>query len=225
LILHIRAARTDVCFELATLIQTALADACTVIDEVHGFRYFDQRDLLGFVDGTENPDGPDVADTILVGDEDREFAGGAYLLVQKYLHNMRGWEQLTVEEQENVVGRTKLSNVELPEDRMPPNSHVSLTSIETDDGTELQIVRDNVAFGSHARGEFGTYFIGYSRSPAVSERMLRNMFLGDPLGNVDRILDFSTPVSGIQFFIPSRDFLNNLPPLPGPTAVELAQGR
>jgi putative iron-dependent peroxidase len=174
--------------------------------------YFDVRDLLGFVDGTENPVGPAAATAVLIGDEDPAFAGGSYVIVQKYLHDLEAWNALPVDAQERVIGRTKLENVELDDDVKPSNSHVALTTITDPDGTERQILRDNMPFGNVGRGEFGTYFIGYARTPAVTEKMLENMFIGDPPGNHDRILDFSTPVTGTLFFVPTADFLEDLPP-------------
>jgi putative iron-dependent peroxidase len=181
-----------------------------VVDEVHGFRSFDERDLLGFVDGTENPEGAAAQDAVLVGDEDAEFAGGSYVLVQKYLHDLAGWDALPVEAQENAIGRTKLSNLELADDVKPSDSHVALTVIEGPDG-ERQIVRHNMPFGRVGAAEFGTYFIGYARNPDVMEEMLANMFVGSPPGNTDRILDFSTAVTGSLFFAPSSDFLDDPP--------------
>jgi putative iron-dependent peroxidase len=213
LLFHIRAESMDVCFELATKLVEAL-EAITVVDEVHGFRFFDNRDLLGFVDGTENPDGPLAVSATQIGDEDPDFAGGCYVHVQKYVHDMSSWNSLSVTEQERVVGRTKLDDVELDDDEKPANSHLALNVIEDDDGNELKIVRHNMPFGEIGKGEFGTYFIGYSRTAAVTEQMLRNMFIGDPPGNTDRILDFSTAVTGTMFFTPTADFLNDPPPLP-----------
>ena len=214
LLFHIRAESMDVCFELAGRIVKAMSGAVTVVDEVHGFRFFDNRDLLGFVDGTENPDGPLASSSTQIGDEDPYFAGGCYVHVQKYVHAMADWEALSVTEQQRVIGRTKLEDVELGDDDKPTNSHVALNVIEDDDGTELKIVRHNMPFGAVGTGEYGTYFIGYSRSAAVTEQMLRNMFLGDPPGNTDRILDFSTALTGGLFFTPTVDFLDDLPPPP-----------
>jgi putative iron-dependent peroxidase len=212
LLFHIRAESMDVCFELAGKLVSAM-DAITVVDEVHGFRFFDNRDLLGFVDGTENPDGPLADSATQIGDEDPDFAGGCYVHVQKYVHDMAAWNSLTVTEQERVVGRTKLDDIELDDDEKPANSHLALNVIEDDDGNELKIVRHNMPFGEVGKGEFGTYFIGYSRTAAVTEQMLRNMFIGDPPGNTDRILDFSSAVTGTMFFTPTVDFLNDPPPL------------
>ncbi|TFV57214.1 Dyp-type peroxidase [Mycobacterium sp. PS03-16] len=211
---HIRAESMDVCFELAIKLTEAMAGAITLVDEVHGFKFFDNRDLLGFVDGTENPDGALAGAATRIGDEDPEFAGGCYVHVQRYVHDMAAWNALSVEEQERVIGRTKLDDIELGDAVKPANSHVALNVIEDADGNELKIVRHNMPFGEVGKGEFGTYYIGYSRTPDVTERMLTNMFIGDPPGNTDRILDFSTAVTGSMFFTPTVDFLDDPPPLP-----------
>ena len=211
LLFHIRAHRLDLCFELAQRLTEALRGSAEVVDEVHGFRSFDERDLLGFVDGTENPEGVAAADAVLVGDEDPPFGGGSYVVVQKYVHDLDGWDALPVEEQERAIGRTKLSDLELPDEIKPANSHVALNTIVDADGRERQIVRFNMPFGRVGIREFGTYFIGYARTPEVIEQMLRNMFIGNPPGNHDRILDFSTAVTGNLFFVPTADFLDDPP--------------
>jgi putative iron-dependent peroxidase len=214
LLFHIRARRMDLCFELAGHLVERLSGAASVVDEEHGFKYFDERDLMGFVDGTENPEGPLAVSATEIGDEDPDFAGGCYLHVQKYLHDMNSWDSLSVTEQELVIGRSKLEDIEMDDDAKPANAHIALNVIEDDDGNELKIVRHNMPFGEIGKGEFGTYFISYSRTAAVTERMLSNMFIGDPPGNTDRILDFSTAVTGGKFFTPIVDFLNDPPPLP-----------
>ncbi|MGV0641930.1 Dyp-type peroxidase [Mycolicibacterium sp. XJ879] len=220
---HIRAESMDVCFDLASRLIAATEGALTVVDEVHGFRFFDNRDLLGFVDGTENPDGPLARSATQIGPDDGEhpdFAGGCYVHVQKYTHDMEAWAALPTSEQERIIGRTKQDDIELDDAVKPANSHVALNVIEDDEGEELKIVRHNMPFGEIGKGEFGTYFIGYSRTPEVTERMLENMFLGDPPGNTDRLLDFSTAVTGSMFFTPIVDFLNNPPPLPNSAASD-----
>jgi porphyrinogen peroxidase len=214
LLFHIRAAQLDLCFELASLVVDRLTGAATVVDEVHGFKYFDERDLLGFVDGTENPTGVAANRAASIGDEDPDFAGGSYVIVQKYLHDLAAWNALTVEDQERAIGRTKLANIELPDEVKPPDSHVALNVITDADGTELKILRDNMPFGNVGRGEYGTYFIGYARTPEITERMLQNMFVGNPRGNTDRILSFSTAITGSLFFAPTADFLDDPPPGP-----------
>ncbi|MGY4928038.1 Dyp-type peroxidase [Streptomyces sp. 900105755] len=211
LLFHIRATRFDLCFGLAAEIMHRLRDAVTVEDEVPGFKYLDARDLLGFVDGTENPVGAAARRAVLIGAEDPGHAGGSYVVVQKYLHDLDAWNALPVETQERIIGRTKATNIELEE----PASHKGLTTVTGPDGEEQKILRDNMPFGSPGGGEFGTYFIGYARTPDVIERMLRNMFLGTGDATHDRILDFSTAVTGTLFFVPSDDFLDDLPSLPG----------
>ncbi|HTW99690.1 MAG TPA: Dyp-type peroxidase [Acidimicrobiales bacterium] len=214
LLVHIRARQMDLCFELALQVTTRLGEAAEVLDETHGFRYFDLRDLLGFVDGTENPTGEAAVLAVTVGEEDPHFAGSSYVVVQKYLHDLSAWNALSVEQQELVIGRTKLSNVELDDDVKPSSSHVALNTIVGPDGEERQILRDNMPFGSVGDASFGTYYIAYSAAPDVTELMLEHMFLGDPPGNYDRILDFSTAVTGTLFFVPTTDFLEDPPPMP-----------
>ena len=214
LLFHVRAESLDFCFELATRLVDAMAGAITVVDEVHGFRFFDNRDLLGFVDGTENPDGPLAVSATQIGNEDPDFAGSCYVHVQKYVHDMVGWNSLSVTEQERVIGRTKLEDIELDDADKPADSHLALNVIEDAEGNELKIVRHNMPFGEIGKGEYGTYFIGYSRTPTVTEEMLRNMFIGDPPGNTDRILDFPTAITGGLFFSPTVDFLDDPPPSP-----------
>lgn len=218
LLFHIKGESLDVCFELGGRILAAMAGAVTVVDEVHGFKFFEQRDLLGFVDGTENPNGPDAVAAAHIADGD--FAGGSYVHVQRYIHDMAAWNALSVTEQELVIGRTKLEDIELDDAVKPSNSHVALNTLTGEDGNALQIVRANMPFGTLGgavpgqAGESGTYYIAYSADPAVTEQMLRNMFLGDPPGNTDRILDFSTAKTGTLFFVPTITFLDSPPPLP-----------
>ena len=216
LLFHIRAGRMDLCFELAAQLTNRLAGGAVVVDEVHGFRYFDERDLLGFVDGTEDPTGEGAVAAAIIGEQEPEFTGGSYVIVQKYLHDLEAWNALSVEEQEGAVGRTKLSDIELPDDVKPANSHVALNTIVDENGEERQIMRYNMPFGAVGTREFGTYFIGYARSPDVIEQMLTNMFIGKPPGNHDRLLDFSRAVTGGLFFVPTAGFLEDPPGPPGP---------
>jgi putative iron-dependent peroxidase len=209
ILFHIRATRMDLCFELATQIMSRLSGAVSTVDEVHGFNYFDDRDLIGFVDGTENPVEQGALDATIIGEEDTAFAGGSYVIVQKYLHDLKRWNALPIEEQERIIGRTKLSDIELDDAVKPTSAHNALTMI-MEDGKQLEIVRDNMPFGDVGRGEFGTYFIGYARSPRRIEQMLVNMFVGQPPGNYDRLLDYSRAVTGALFFVPSATFLENV---------------
>jgi putative iron-dependent peroxidase len=215
LLFHIRAERMDLCFELAQRLTEHLGDAVAVIDEVHGFRSFDERDLLGFVDGTENPEGDGAVEAVTVtDDEEPEFAGASYVIVQKYLHDLSAWDALSTEAQERAIGRSKLSDIEMSDDVKPPDSHIALNVIEDENGTELDIMRFNLPFGTVGTREFGTYFIGYAKNPAVIEQMLQNMFCGTEDAAHDRILDFSTAITGNLFFVPTVDWMED-PPTPG----------
>lgn len=218
LLFHIRAERMDLCFELASRIMARLGGATSVADSVQGFRYFDQRDLLGFVDGTENPEAQDAIDATLIGEEDADFIGGSYVIVQKYLHDLGKWNAIPVEQQERIIGREKLSDIELPEAAKPSYAHNVLTSIE-ENGESLDILRDNMPFGDVGTGERGTYFIGYARSPARIEQMLENMFIGKPPGNYDRLLDVSRAMTGSLFFVPTSDFLDAVTPDAAPPST------
>jgi porphyrinogen peroxidase len=210
LFIHLRAGRLDLCFELARLITDRLDSTVRVVDEVHGFRSFDERDLLGFVDGTENPEGAAADAAVLIeGDEDERFAGGSYLIVQKYVHDLEGWNALSVEEQERAIGRTKLDDVEFADEDKPADSHLTLNVIEDEDGEQLQVMRFNMPFGRVGADEFGTFYVAYAKTPAVIEQMLENMFLGLGDADHDRILDFSTAVTGSLYFVPSADFLDD----------------
>jgi putative iron-dependent peroxidase len=221
ILFHIRAKRMDLCFELATQIMDSIGDVVSVADEVHGFRYFDDRDVLGFVDGTENPRGDAAREAAIVGGEDPAFTGGSYVIVQKYLHDLKTWNTLPVEMQEKIIGRRKLSDVELSDADKPAYAHNALTNIE-ENGRQFQILRDNMPFGRPGHGEFGTYFIGYCRTPRTTETMLDNMFVGSPPGNYDRLLDFSHPATGGLFFVPTGTFLDNVTTDP-PNAAQSAE--
>jgi putative iron-dependent peroxidase len=210
LFIHIRANNVAICYELASIIHSALKDATHCISEVKGFRYFDGRAILGFVDGTENPEDVIARSAAYVGSEDPEFAGGSYAFTQKYLHNMDQWSALSVEQQEKVIGRRKFNDVELDDDVKPPSAHNVVSKAHDKDGNELKIVRANLAFSNPSEGETGTFFIGYSKSFAITRQMLENMFLGAANGHADRLLDFSTAVTGCLFFIPTVDFLDDL---------------
>jgi porphyrinogen peroxidase len=212
-----------------------LGGAVSPIDEVHGFRYFDDRDLIGFVDGTENPSGQTAIDAAYIGAEDTGFAGGSYVIVQKYLHDMTGWNALSTETQERIIGRTKLADIELDDAVKPAYAHNALAKVVVD-GKEIKIIRDNMPFGRVTENEFGTYFIGYARSPRTIEQMLENMFVGQPAGNYDRLLDFSVAKTGNLFFVPSATFLENVgdddpaaalsdqPAVPAPKAAAKREG-
>ncbi len=210
LFFHIRADRQALCYELGSIIQEQLQDVIYPIDEVHGFRYFDGRAIIGFVDGTENPEPEIAADYALVGTEDPKFTGGSYAFIQKYLHDMEKWRGLSDEEQEKVIGRKKFNDVELADDVKPKTAHNVVSKAHDRDGNELKIMRANMPFSNPSKNEYGTFFIGYSRKFSTTRQMLKHMFQGDTDGNLDRLLDFSTAKTGTLFFVPTVDFLDNL---------------
>lgn len=213
LLFHIRSERRDLCFEFERQLMDSFGDAVHLEDETVGFRYFDGRDLLGFVDGTANPVGPDVRPSVLVTAEDgnEHVQGGSYIVVQKYVHDLHRWKGLRSEQQEQIIGRTKPDNIELDDaDDGKQASHKTLNTIEDEEGNEYDILRDNMPFGSPASGEYGTYFIGYTRRLWVIEKMLERMYVGQPPGIYDRLLDFSKPLTGCVFFAPSTDVLDQL---------------
>lgn len=207
LFFHIRASQMGLCFEFAAIIDEKLKGVVEPIDETHGFRFLDGKAILGFVDGTENP-GVDSNpySFAVIGDEDPDFQGGSYVFVQKYIHDMTAWNSLSVEAQEKVIGRRKFSDIEMSDEEKPKNAHNAVTNI----GDDLKIVRVNMPFANTSKGEYGTYFIGYTKTFTTTRKMLENMFIGDPVGNTDRLLDFSTPVTGTLFFVPSYELLGKL---------------
>lgn len=209
ILFHIRADRRDLVFELERQLLDLLSGAVDVVDETVGFRYFDMRDLLGFVDGTANPVGAALPAATLVGDEDPDHAGGSYVVVQKYTHPLQKWAALPIEQQEAIIGRTKSDNIELDDADVGQKAHKTLSTIVLD-GKEHDILRDNMPFGRPGAEEFGTYFIGYARHLWVIEKMLERMFIGDPPGMHDRLLDFSVPLTGSTFFAPSAGVLDSL---------------
>lgn len=228
LLFHIRGESMDVCYEVGGRILAAMSGAVTVVDEVHGFRFFEMRDLLGFVDGTENPGGADAVAAALIGPESGEdpaFLGSSYVHVQRYIHDMVGWNALSTTEQELIIGRTKLDDIELDDAVKPANSHVALNTLHDEEGNELQIVRGNMPFGTLGNGESGTYFIAYAADPGVTEQMLTHMFIGDPPGNTDRILSSPPPAPApcSSFPAPTSSTSPRRCPTPTPRPKRLRQ--
>ena len=203
---HIRADTTSICYDMAAAITDVLDAVAISVEEIHGFRYWDSRTILGFVDGTENPDGQDRELFGIIGDDDPAYKGGSYLFVQKYIHNLTGWKGLSTEDQEKVIGRYKANDIEMDDDVKPSNSHIALANV----GDDLKIVRDNMPFGSMSTNEMGTYFIAYASTFTTVQKMLSNMFIGSPVGNYDRILDFSTAKTGSLFFVPTFNMIDEL---------------
>lgn len=205
ILFHIRAKQMGLCYEFASILDGKLSGVVEYIDETHGFRYMDGKSIIGFVDGTESPAvDENPYKYAVVGDEDPLFAGGSYVFVQKYLHDMAAWNDLSVEQQEGVIGRRKFNDVELSDEEKPSNAHNALSNV----GDNKKVVRSNMPFANTSKGEYGTYFIAYASTFSTTKLMLERMFLGHPVGNTDRLLDFSTPITGTLFFAPSYDLLS-----------------
>lgn len=204
LFLHIRANDEAAVYELMSQVMLFLKDITTVVDETKGFRYFEGRAIIGFIDGTEAPQIEDAADYAIIGDEDPFFENGSYAFAQKWRHQMDIWNHLTTETQEKAVGRKKFSDLELPDGEKFANAH-NVASQAKINGVEQKIIRMNVPFSDPASGNTGTYFIGYSRYWKVTKKMLENM-----LEKNDYLLSFSDILSGQLFFIPSRPLLDQI---------------
>lgn len=204
LFFHIRSHDEAVTYEIMHDIMTRLDGKVDIVDETKGFRYFEGRAIIGFVDGTENPTELETPTYALIGDEDPYFINGSYAFAQKYLHDMKAWDALKTEQQEKAIGRKKYNDIELEDEQKDPNAH-NVASQDNENGVEHKIVRMNVPYSNPANEVTGTYFIGYSRDWNVTKRMLTNMFTKS-----DRLLDFSTPETGEVFFIPSADVLADI---------------
>lgn len=207
LFLQITSGCHDLNLELAMGLVRRLQPLATVAEEIHGFRYRDSRDLTGFIDGTENPKGKARAVAALIGEEDRPFAGGSYVAVQRYAHDLERWRRLGDREQEQIIGRTKRGSVELPKAKKPQTAHISRVVIEQD-GAELQILRQGYPWGTVR--EAGLYFAAYTKSLDIFDLMLARMMGTTGDGLHDRLMEFSRAITGATFFVPSIETLSSL---------------
>jgi len=207
LFLHIHSPRQDANFLLARDVMGQLGGHVRVEEEIHGFKYLGGRDLTGFVDGTENPEGNERAEVALVGEEDPAYVGGSYVSIQRYVHNLASWEKLKRPEQEAAVGRTKDDDEELPDEEKPASAHIARVVIE-EEGEELEVLRQSMPYG--ITSECGLYFVAYGRDPQIFRKMLERMVKRDGEGHYDRLLDFTRPVTGAAFFTPSVEMLQSL---------------
>ncbi len=207
LLVHLVSDRHDVNFDLALRLRRQLGGAVEVLEEVHGFRYLDSRDLTGFIDGTENPQGAERAAVALIGAEDPDFAGGSYAHTQKFLHDLDRWRRLETAEQERIIGRRKADSEDLPAAVKPATAHINRATIE-ENGTELKIVRHSFPFGTTSAA--GLFFIAYCRTLDIPERMLRRLIGTSRDGVHDRLMEFTRAVTGANFFVPSLPVLGAL---------------
>lgn len=204
---HVNSARVDLNYEALRRLIGPLEGALEITEETACSEHLDSRDLTGFIDGTENPEGDrERTETALI--DSGEFAGGSFLFTQRYRHDLASWSRLGVREQEKVIGRTKPDSVELPDDEKPETAHISRVVIE-EDGEELEIVRHSMAYHSLA-GESGLFFAAYTNDPDIIEKMLARMYGQAGDGLHDHLMDYTTPVSGAMFFTPSLETLKEL---------------
>lgn len=207
LLFHIRSERKDLNFQFANELTVNLGDAVELVEEVEGFRYLDSRDLTGFVDGTENPEGDHRLDVAVVGDEDAEFYGGSYIHIQRYVHNMTHWNRLQVKAQEDIIGRTKADNVEYAGADKALTAHTKRTSLKDDNGNSIEILRHSMPYGNMK--ECGLLFASYCRNNSNFRLMLESMIHGEG-GHTDHLLKYTRAVTGAAFFAPSVEGLAKL---------------
>ena len=210
LLIHIASARADICFALSQSFFEDIQDKVEVLDERVCFRYFDGRDMTGFIDGTENPQFPDDRAEVALLDEDAGiFADGSFVFAQRYAHNLEKWKKLKVDAQENVMGRTKLESIELDDEVKPKDAHIARVVIEDEKGEEMEILRHSLPYGE-GRGDQGLFFIAYTKNLSIIDHMLGHMFgtVGD--GIHDRLLHFVTPMDGAYYFAPSEELLEEV---------------
>mgnify|MGYP000610317935 CR=1 FL=1 len=208
MVLHIRASRYDATYQLANTLYRAFGESVTLVEEVHCFKYLDNRDLTGFVDGTENPEGEKRKAVALVGEEDPDFQYGSYFHLMRFVHDLEKWEKEDLKTQEDVFGRTKYSNQEYPAAKKSVHAHTKRTSIKDADGKSMEILRQSMPFASLTKK--GLMFASYSNNPAIFNLMLDSMIKGDQQGNTDHLMKYTEATSGQAFFVPSNHWLASL---------------
>ncbi|WP_067098740.1 Dyp-type peroxidase [Marinomonas atlantica] len=208
LIMHIRSNRHDATHILALALLKAMSDSVKLRTQTHCFKYLDNRDFTGFVDGTENPEGEDRASVALVGDEDSAYKGGSYLNYMKFVHDLEKWEHQELKVQENTFGRTKYDNEEYASAEKSPHAHTKRTSLKDDQGQSLELLRQSMPFGDLQ--EQGLIFVSYSKTPIIFDLMLQSMIEGDEKGNADHLMQYTHASSGSAFYVPTPKFLNQL---------------
>ena len=209
-LIHIASARADICFALSQSFFEGIRDQVEVLDERVCFRYFDGRDITGFIDGTENPQFPDDrAEVALLGEDTGIFQDGSFIFAQRYAHDLEKWKKLKVDAQEQVMGRTKLESIELEDEVKPANAHIARTVVEDEGGEEMEILRHSLPYGD-GRGDQGLFFIAYTKDLKIIDAMLVRMFGTSGDGIHDRLLHFVTPMDGAYYFAPSEELLEEV---------------
>ncbi|MGB2742136.1 MAG: Dyp-type peroxidase [Cognaticolwellia sp.] len=209
LYIEIRGDRADVNHIVATKVCQLLADSVELVEQVRAFRFLDGRDLSGFVDGTENPQGHHRRRVALVNEaQDADFSAGSYLHIQRYRHNLNLWNSLEVKEQEDVFSRTKVNNEEYSEENKAPTSHIKRVNLKDSDGNSIEILRQSMPYGDMKIQ--GLFFVSYCHSPEPFELMLKSMICGDAHGHSDHLLKYTQAETGAAFFVPSLNILAKL---------------
>lgn len=208
LVFHIRSMRRDTSYQLANALYQAFGQSLELVEEVSCFKYLDNRDLTGFVDGTENPEGEKRKQVALVGEEDADFAGGSYLNLMRFVHDLEKWEHQDLKSQEDIYGRTKYTNEEYTAAQKSPHAHTKRTSLKDSNGQSLEILRHSMPFATLK--EKGLMFASYSKTPSIFNRMLESMVKGDEQGRYDHLMKFTTAHTGNAFFIPPTYWLTSL---------------
>jgi len=206
LFVHIRSKRIDVNFEYAKQIVQQYMNVLEVKDEIVGFQYLDNRDLTGFVDGTENPQGNQRAEVALV-DDHTLFQNGSYLHIQRYKHHLSTWEALKTKQQEDIIARTKDDNIEYAAKDKLPTAHIKRVNLKYENGAPMEMLRHSMPYGSTQ--EHGLFFVSYARTPLHFNTMLESMVQGDDEGHTDHLMRYTKAVSGAAFFAPSIEFLQD----------------
>jgi putative iron-dependent peroxidase len=205
ILIFLKSTRMDVNFRIGRSLATLLAGCARVVEDVQGFKYREDRDMIDFVDGTENPVDDARAQAVLVGDEDPAWSDGSYITTQRYVHDLAQWNQLTVADQEAVIGRSKEDNIEFSAADREPYAHINKGKATAADGSEIPMYRQNMPYGNSI--ENGTYFIGFAKSPEVIDSALRKMIIADSQGQYDHLLDYTRALTGVIYFAPPRCFM------------------
>lgn len=201
----IKSERMDLNYQAAKYLALAFSDVATLIEDIQGFKYLDSRDMIDFVDGTENPKNDARMKAVLVADDIEIHQGGSYLTVQRYIDRQGLWDKQSTEYQEQVIGRTKLDDIELDDDVKPVWAHNNKSKVIVDD-KEIKMLRQNRPYGNAM--EHGTMFIGLTASPVTMSTSLQQMVFADSNGHYDRLLDFVEAKTGTNYFIVSQTLLD-----------------
>jgi putative iron-dependent peroxidase len=190
----------DVIFDMARTVIHDLAGQSSLGEETSSWSYRHDRDLTGFIDGSENPTLLDAPLAALLP-EGVPGAAGSVLLLQKWKHKVAEWEALPIAQQELIMGRTKVDSIEL--ENKPSDSHVA----RTDQDEFGHIFRRNMPYGNVA--DHGTVFVGFSADQKRLSRMLDSM-AGLITGTRDALTRFTQPLTGSYYFVPSVESLRRL---------------